>query len=129
VLDHRPGTTWLADRVADLWQRRRPHVVTDSGDPGKDTTRQLQARRVKVEELPTGDYTAACAELVTALHTGTLTYRADAALLAAAGAAKPRGVGDRWLFDRRVAVDVSPVTAAACAVYRARRPAAVPVMV
>lgn len=129
VVAQRPGTAWLADYLADLWRRRRPHLVVDSGSPARDVTRALQARRVKVEELPTGDYTAACAELVTETHAATVGHRPDVALDAAVAAARKRPIGDRYVIDRRVAVDVSPLTAAAAALYRTRRPPAPPVMI
>jgi hypothetical protein len=129
VVDHRPGTAWMADRLADLHKRRRARLSADSASPAKDVTRQLQARKIPVTELPTGDYTAACAELATHVTAGTVTHRPDAALDLAATGARRRNIGDRWVFDRRTALDVSPITAAAVAHYQARRPARAPVMV
>lgn len=128
VIAHRPGTAWMADYLADLYQRRRPVLLADTATPARDVVRALQARRVPVTELSTGDYTAACAELLTATTEGTATHRPDPVLDLAVAAARRRPVGDRWVFDRRAAADISPLTAAAVAHWQARRPPAAPVL-
>ena len=129
VVAHRPGTAWLTDYVADLYRRRRPTLLTDTATPAKDTTRALQARKVPVTELGTPDYTAACAELATAVTQDTIRHPDDPALTSAVQSARSRPVGDRWVFDRRTAHDLSPLTATAVAHWHARRPVAPPLLV
>lgn len=129
VIAHRPGTAWLVDHLADLYRRRRPTLVTDTATPAKDVTTALRSRRVPVTELGTPDYTAACQELATAVTHGTLTHPDDPALSSAVAAARARPVGDRWVFDRRTAHDLSPLTAAAVAHWHARRPVSPPLLV
>lgn len=129
VIAHRPGVTWLLDYLTDLHRRRRPTLATDTATPAKDITSALRTRRVQVTEVGTPDYTAACAELAAAVTTGTVDHPDDPALTAAVRAARSRPIGDRWVFDRRTAHDLSPLAAAAVAHWHARRPVAPPVLV
>jgi len=129
VVAHRPGTAWLEGFLRDLHRRRRPTLVTDTATPAKDVTTALRTARVPVVELSTPDYTAGCAELVTAVEHRTLRHDNDPALTTATHVARRRPVGDRWVFDRRTAHDIAPLTAAAAAHWHARRPARPPVLV
>ena len=121
LVDRRPGVTWAADELAAA--RGRGHtVVADLASPARDLVRTLQHRNVRLTEISTGDYTAACVELSRLVRERALRVLNDPDLDTAAAAAVPRRYGDRFAWDRRAAgADLSPLTAATMALWHARR--------
>jgi hypothetical protein len=128
VVANRPGVTWLVRYLADVWERlgARPHV--DSGSPARDVTRALQNSGIPVVELSTGDYAAACARFTTAALNQQLLVRPDPVLDVAVAAGERRNIGDRWVWDRRRALDLSPLTAATVAAWPVLTPNAEPLL-
>lgn len=120
VVDHRPGVTWLADRVAELDRRWKPvAIVADSVGPAASITDKLNRARTKVATTGTRDYATACQALYDAIHEGpTLAVRPSPELDAAAHAVGKRTLGEAgWAWARRASVPISPLVAATLAVY------------
>jgi len=103
VIDHRPGTSWLVDRITDLeqrWQLVAP-VGYDGIGPAGYVADELRRRGVKLEATTTADYTAACAGLLADVTDNNLTHPGAASLDAAVAAAGKRPIGDRWVWGRQ----------------------------
>lgn len=129
VIENRPGVSWLVPYLTDVHERLDVRLVVDSGSPAKDVTRALQAARVPVTEMSTGDYAAACGRFTTAVLDRALVVQPDPVLDLAVTAAERRNIGDRWVWDRRRAIDLSPLTAATVAAWPALAPTHDPMLI
>jgi hypothetical protein len=135
VIDARPGTAWLVERIEQLAQRWGCATVGfDPVGPAVDIADQLRRRGV-VEPVPitTADYAAACAGLLAAVDGSQLLHRGTPALDDAVAAAARRDLGDRWVWSRRnSAGSIAGLVACTVALWQLDHrppPAAAPVIV
>jgi len=124
LVDHRPGTGWVAARIVELtdtWGLAR--VAIDRAGPAGALWTELQIAGVPVIDPTLRDVAAAAAQFVEAVRTDRLRHRPAAELDAAVAGARRRPVGDgSWTFSRvGSATDVAPLVAATLA--RAVHPA------
>jgi hypothetical protein len=128
VVDSRPGTAWLVDRLRDLagrWNLAGP-VVCDSAGAAASIAPDLVAAGVAVRQTTTREFVAACGTFYDAVLAGTLRHRGQANLTAAVEGARRRDLGAAWAWQRRdAAVDLSPLIAGTLAVFGHLRPEAV----
>jgi hypothetical protein len=121
VADHRPGTGWLAERVAQLVERWRPSIVAyDQAGPTPDIADVLTRNGLELVGLKTGDYVAACASLLEALCASppAVRYRPHPALDAAAASAVRRAIRDAWGWGRRQSAgSIASLTAATVSLW------------
>lgn len=144
VIDHRPGTSWVVDRVKDLIERWKPCAVAlDAGGPGGSLVADFDDAGIELVLPKYRDAAAACGALYDSVvrppdapeeWTSTLRHRPHPALSAALAGAGKRPLGDAWAWDRRgVSIDISPLVAVTLArwayVTRPREEAAVPLVV
>ena len=119
VADWREGAGWVADRVVELVERWRPAAVGWSkAGPARDIGDELERRGIRLDEIGTGDYAAACAGFLEAIIADPpkLRYRPHQSLDDAAAAATAKPVGDAWGWGRRSSVvSVAALTAATAA--------------
>lgn len=118
VVDHRPGTAWVPDRIAELVDRWNLEAVAlDRGGPAGALYDRLEVAGVPVQPMQLRDQCAAAAQLVEAVRTGEVAHVSDDALTVAVAAARRRPVGDgAWAFSRTASsADASPLIAAALA--------------
>lgn len=102
LVEHQPGAEWLAGRVVELHRRHRSvGVVVDKGGPAAGVIPLLERAHVPVEAFDGGQYAAACAALVDAVHAGRLTANVHPDLTAAVAVAKSRPLSDAWAWGRR----------------------------
>lgn len=122
LVDYRPGTDWVADRVADV-RYRRPGRVTAS-----QSARGLVAG---AHEPGTAEQALAHTRLDDLVQADDVRHNDDGALNTAVKAARWRPYGDSRMLDRKGQADISPLDAAALAVAgaaaRKTPPAPVPV--
>ena len=120
LVDHRPGTGWLHDRLIELWEKWGMPIAIDATGPAGTLIEPLENARVTVRKYEARKYAYACqnffdrcmAETVR-LWDGTTTRGLE---IAAAGATK-RTVGDGWAWARRNdQTDISPLVAVTLAV-------------
>lgn len=121
VIDHRPGSDWVADRVAELVPRVGVVVVDDYG-PGHDLAARLAdmpAVADKLRPLRSPDVIAACYTFEAGLREGSLRWIASDyhERLRLAAAAAERTPGRAWQFERRVAMSQTPLYACVLARY------------
>ena len=120
VVDHRPGTDWVVERLHELDRQWSPWpVVVDPAGPAGSLLVDLAALGVRTETLAARDYAAACGQFydaVTSVHP-TLAHLDQPVLNIAAASARKRVLGDAWAWARKVGGDISPLVAVTLARY------------
>jgi hypothetical protein len=135
IIEHRPGRSWLVDRVRGLRDQGQG-VAADRLGPAAPVVDQLELAGVEVLPLVRADYAAACQDLFDRVADPAgprLRHRTHAALDDAADIAGKRLGGDGgWVWSRtRSAGDISALeaaTLAAWAVLRNPAPAPAPLL-
>jgi len=113
VVESRPGTDWVAGRLAELQRRWHPRViVVDSGGPAGALVPDLRAAGVEFHEVTVRELVQGCGRFLNLVKEAGLRHRDEGALNAAVKAARKRTVGDAWAWARRnVETDMSPLYA------------------
>lgn len=113
VVDHRPGTGWMVDRLVELVGRHRPrHLVCDPAGPAGGLLVGLVKAGVEVEPVTMREHAQACVGFADAVREGTLVHIGQAQLDAAVAGADRRRVDDSWRWSRKSStVDISPLVA------------------
>ncbi len=108
LVDYRPGTAWVADRVAELRGRYGGQVLVDTASRGlvPDASAPSQAEQAKAHNA-----------LSDGVAAGTLRHGNENALNTAVRAARWRPMGDTRVLDRKGSTDISPLVAASLAVH------------
>lgn len=103
VVEYRPGTGWLVDRVVELFAKYQVPFAVDARGPGGSFIPQLKRRRVRLIELDSKDMTRASAHFFDAvMREGVdLKVRQNADLDAAVAVAKKQPVGDAYVWGRK----------------------------
>ena len=119
LVQHQPGTDWVAAEVARLTREWPSQVVADPAGPAGAVVVALQAAGVSVRVTSSRDVQAGAAGFVSDLESGRIAVRPSPVLTLAAEAARARGVGDgAWTWTRRdTTTDISPIVAASLAVW------------
>lgn len=123
IVQHGPGTAWVADAVDACAILMRPERIAAVGNgPGLDVTAQVRALGYDVDELSERDYAAATTGLLTAVDTAQLVHDGDPILgTAIAGLVTRSSVVDGVAFSRRHSVGASsPAIALAAGLHRHR---------
>lgn len=119
VVDHRPGTLWVADRAAQLDAKWKPNMwLLDPSGPAGSLIVELT--KVGVEPKLTGarDMAAACGRFVSLAESERMVHIGQEPLTAAVDGARKRKLGDAWAWHRRDAsVDLSPLVACTLAAH------------
>lgn len=122
VIEHRPGagTSWVADRLAELLIRHGGKVAVNlSGPTGGMETELRKAAKAKLSPTSDVDFTKSCGELAAAVHDGKVAHLADDAVREALTGAQKKMVGDAWRWDRRSSeIDISPVVSLTLAYHQ-----------
>jgi hypothetical protein len=123
VIDHRPASEWVPDRVRELAPRVQTIAIDDYG-PGHDLAQQLSdmpevGYKLRLYRGP--DIVSACYTFEAGLRERSVRWVASDYhdRLRSAAAAAERTAGRSWQFERRVAVSQSPLYACALARYAA----------
>jgi phage terminase large subunit-like protein len=119
VIADEPGTSWVAERVAEIVAEHSPrYVLLDAVGPGQSLIPALQKLRIQLTTTDTAAMTAACAGFFDAVVQGKVAHRDDPALNQAVAGAKQRELGDRWAWARRTSrSNVSPLVSVTLAHY------------
>lgn len=115
VVDNRPGTGWVVDRLRELDARHKPAaVVVDEFGPTGSLIAPLEQAGIRVERIGTGDiarafgmiYDSICGDVRNLRHLG------QPELTAAVAGAITRTLGEGKAWDRKNAsVDITPLVA------------------
>ncbi|MFG2144124.1 terminase [Streptomyces sp. NPDC048696] len=125
VVDHRPGTGWVVERLVELVEKWRPcALVIDAGGPAaslipavKKALAELGLEDLLLEPR-TREVAAACGQFFDAVSEQQIVHLDQAPLATALAGTDKRPVGDGWAWARRgVNVDISPLVAATFAAW------------
>lgn len=98
VIEHRRGTAWIADRLAELIEAHKPASVgLVAGSPAAALLPDLPDT---VVELRAADTVAACATFARAVTDGQVAHLDDPILNDAVTAARRKFAGDGWRWSR-----------------------------
>lgn len=119
LIEHRPGTSWMADRIEAIVRKHRPVVtVIDQTGPAASLLGELEAAGVEVTRPPLRELAAACGLFYDMVADSRLRHGGHEALAGALAGAVRRDLGDGWAWARRKAAsDISPLVAATLAVW------------
>lgn len=117
VLESREGIHWLVDAVSEIALKWNAPVAIDSGGPAGGLIPVLRSRDVIVIPLTTREVVNAAGCFYDAVLSKRITHMNDWVLNDAVTGCSKRAVGERWAFDRRGNVDISPLVAASFAVW------------
>lgn len=120
VIDHRPGTEWVAPRLLELQQRWWPEAtVIDAGAPAGSLIPDLKLAGVHLAEATLREYAQACGQFYDAVvDSGTVRHIGQPELDQAVAAAAQRPLSDAWAWARKHAAgDISPLVAATLAYW------------
>ncbi|MEV4474661.1 hypothetical protein [Nonomuraea sp. NPDC049504] len=123
VIDRRPGTDWVVERLVQLKKRHNPVAIgLDAKGPAGSLLVDLAKVGIKPPDdpekpkrgdlfIPTaGEVAAACGQLVDAVAQSTMRHIDQQETTDALRGAKTRPLGDAWAWGRRLSnVDISPL--------------------
>lgn len=119
VIDHRPGTRWVVDRVTDLVARWSPVAIAlDPVGPAGSLLPRLLDAGIDVMQIGAREHAQACGALYDLVMAGDLRHMDQPQLNSAVAGARKRPLGDAFAFSRKGSgVDISPLVAATLAVH------------
>jgi phage terminase large subunit-like protein len=129
LVDHRPGTQWVVERLKLLRERWAPVAIgIDSKGPAGSLLLDLEKagferpagdekpKRGQLAVMTTTDAAGACGQFVDAVNQRGFRHIDQGPLSIAVAGAKTRPLGDAWGWARKAAsVDISPLCAATVA--------------
>lgn len=121
IVEERPGTGWVVDRLTELaFKYQSPVVVLDGQSEAAGFAADLEAAGVPVHVATAADRLAACGAFYdAATNPGNLTHSGDPAMAAAIAAAQWKDVGDggRVFARRKSAASIAPLYAVTYALH------------
>lgn len=117
IVESREGLEWVLQRTVDVAARSTAPVVIDVAGPAASLIPSLEAQNVTVIPVSTREVTNAAAMFYDAFQVKRLAHMNDYRLNDAVTGASKRAVGERWAFDRRGYLDISPLIAASLGIW------------
>ena len=120
VVEHRRGTRWLPERLAELKSAHRARTIfCDAYGPAQSMLPDLDRAKVEVTTLSTKEMLQATGIFYdSVVDSQSVRHIGQAELDEAVSGATTRTVSDGWLWDRKSAsVDISPLVAATVALW------------
>lgn len=118
VVEHRPGTTWLTTRAAELARQHKVPLAYDAIGASLDIADELARSKPRPELVGTNaiEFSTACASFASQVIDGRVQHFRQPPLDHAVAAAGRRTIGDRWAWSRRASgSSISPLVAATLA--------------
>lgn len=123
LVEYRPGTSWVSQRMAELDRQWDPcAIVVDVGGPAGSLIPELRNAALRIVEPKVREVADASEQAYDAV-TDSKTWRhlgdvvSQRPLRKALAAAQKRPLRDKWTWDRRVSVDQSPLEAVTLAAW------------
>jgi hypothetical protein len=118
LADHRAGTGWVADRVAELQRRWGIETVTvDPGAPAGALIADLEGNGVEVARVTTREFAQACGAFYDAVLNSRVAHLDEPELNAAVSSVDKRPLADAWAWERRNVSAVTPLVAVSLAYH------------
>lgn len=120
LVENRPGTEWLANRLVELQGSHGGQVLVDGSSPAGFLLPTLGARGCQVRVVSTREHSQACGMFLDAVLAGSVVHIGQVQVASALAGAKKRNFGDAWVWARRSSgVDITPVVAVTLALFGA----------
>jgi hypothetical protein len=119
VVDHRPGTAWVAARLAELQERNEViRVMCGASSPAESLVKDCWDHGVTVDVIETGDHAIACGKFTALIDDREIRHLGGEDLRSAVKGASSRPLGDAWLWSRKNStVNIAPLVAATLATW------------
>lgn len=119
IVEHRDGTGWAPERIAELVEHHRIDTVRcDAIGPAASLLASLLSHGVTVSTISTGELVQACGEFHDLAHNDKLRHLGTPELAAAVAGAATRNLGEAWAWARKKStVDISPLVACTLAAW------------
>jgi hypothetical protein len=119
IVEHRPGTEWVAGRLADLTQAHSSlEVPVDKGSPAGALIPALEQMGVAVNVISASEQAQAYGVLVDAVQQARVRHRGEPELDSAIRGAAKRRLGEAWAWSRKTSdIDISPLVAVTNALW------------
>jgi hypothetical protein len=118
VIEHKRGTGWIVDYLAERVERHQPAgVFCDGKSPAASLIEQLEDRGVRVDTTDAGEMAKACGSFYDAVDQRTLRHLGTNELVTAIRGVVKRPLGEAWAWSRKNSgVDITPLVA--CSIGR-----------
>jgi len=117
VVEHSPDVEYLLARTVEVAARWAGTVILDRTSPAASAQPILTRGKVASRFVSVTEVASACGSFHDAVLAGTIAHRGDHRLNDAVALAAKRNIGDRWVWQRRAAGDLSPLGAATLAYW------------
>lgn len=114
LVEHRPGTSWVVDRVVEMNEKHEPAAwLIDPGGPAGALVTDLEAAGIVLTPVTGRDYAGACGSFVAAVLDGELWHLGDEGLAQAVADGRKRDIGDgAWAWGRKNSeANIAPLVA------------------
>lgn len=118
VVEDRPGTSWVVERLKELTSSWSASVALDAGGPAASLLPDLLAAGVPVEQFTRSEVVQACGAFLDAVNDGTLAHLNDPVLNEAVDSARLKP-GESVVWTRKGAAQISPLYAVTLARWAA----------
>jgi len=120
IIDHRPGTSWVVPRLAELVQKWQPNaILLDPAGPAGSLLPDLERAGVETTTVTAREMAQACGLVYDLATQDGLRHMGQSMLDTALLRAKTRPLGDAWAWARKDATDICPLYAFTLAVFGA----------
>lgn len=119
VVEHKRGTGWVAERIADLVDAHKSiAVICDGSGPVASLLPRLAELKVDVTLVNAKEHAQACGMIFDAVDQAALRHLGTPELSAAVAGAVKRPLGDAWAWSRKSSsIDISPLVACTLALW------------
>lgn len=118
VVEHRPGTAWIAERLVELVKKHRPKTVVVDRMTGGPLVPTLEQAKVPLTVVGSGEVSQACGQLFDLVTQNGFHHIGQPDLDAAVASACRRSLGDGYAWDRKNSDgDISPLVAVTLATW------------
>lgn len=124
VVDHRPGTSWVVDRMVQLRDNWKPKlIVLDPASAAGGLLTDLLAAGLDIRLVTSREHAQACGSFFDAVADRRFRHLGQPELDAAVEGARQRLVGDAWLWSRRDSnTNISPIVGVTLACWAHNQP-------
>ena len=118
VIDARPRTGWVKDRVVELYEKWGAPIVIDSGSAASSLITELEQAGVDVQPINMRQYAQSCGQFFDGIETGAIVHNGDKRLELAVEHATRRKLGEQWAWGRGTGnTDITPLVSCTLARY------------
>lgn len=120
VVEHRPGTSWVVERVRQLRERHNPPVIVlDKKGPAGRLVAEFEAAGIELVHPTLDEVAHASGQFYSAVagDEPTLRHFGQPELDEALGSVQKRPLSDSWTWARKGAADISPLVAVTLAAW------------